>query len=308
MVIRGSVAPSSRAASVIATELRTRIDDLIRKWNLTVDETSETESSLLAFGTLGHQPVVLKVVKHEGDEWHAGEVLEAFGGNGVVRVYEYVEGAVLLERAAPGESLVSMTIDGRDEEATAILADVIQRMAGCTPPKRCATVQDWAKGFERYVATGDHQIPRRLVEDGHRYYGQLAASQGEARLLHGDLHHYNVLSDARRGWLAIDPKGLIGEVEYEVGAVIRNPIETPDLFTSPQTVETRLQYFARKLDLDVERALGWAFAQAVLSAIWAAEDGFTIDAKNPGIRLASTLRAMLAPGPEKIERCFNGNS
>jgi streptomycin 6-kinase len=40
-----------------------------------------------------------------------------------------------------------------------------------------------------------------------------------------DLHHYNVLSDSGRGWLAIDPKGLVGEVEYEVGAAIRNPID-----------------------------------------------------------------------------------
>jgi len=278
----------------MATDLRTRIDDLIRKWSLTVEETSETDSSFLAFGTRGHQPVVLKVAKREGDEWHSGEVLEAFGGHGVVRVYEYVEGAVLLERAAPGESLVSMAIDGRDEDGTAILADVIQQMSGCTPPKRCATVHDWAKGFERYVATGDRQIPRGLVEDGQRCYAQLAASQGATRLLHGDLHHYNVLSDRRRGWLAIDPKGLVGEVEYEVGAVIRNPIDNPDLFTSPETVERRLRSFGRKVDLDIDRALRWAFAQAVLSAIWGVEDGFTVGTRSPAIPLAKTLRAMLA--------------
>jgi streptomycin 6-kinase len=281
----------------MATELRTRIADLVRRWNLTVEQTSETESSFLAFGTRGHQPVVLKVVKRQGDEWHSGEVLEAFKGNGAVRVYEHVEGALLLERAVPGESLVGMAIGGKDEDATAILADVIRQMSGCTPPKRCASVQDWAQGFERYVATGDQRIPRDFVEDGHRCYAQLAASQRETRLLHGDLHHYNVLSDTRRGWLAIDPKGVIGEVEYEVGAVIRNPIENPDLFTSPETVERRLHHFARRLNLDIERALRWAFAQAVLSAIWEVEDGFAFDAQNPGIRLARSIRGMLAPGP-----------
>jgi streptomycin 6-kinase len=275
--------------------VRTRIDDLIRKWSLTVDETCETESSFFVFGTRGQQPVVLKVLKNEGDEWHSGEVLEAFGGNGVVRVYEYVAGAVLLERLAPGESLASLAIDGRDEEATGILADVIQQMSGCVPPQGCATVQDWAKGFERYGATGDHQIPGGLVEDAQRCYVDLAASQNATQLLHGDLHHYNVLSDARRGWLAIDPKGVIGEVEYEVGAVIRNPIENPDLFTSRETIERRLYCLASKLDLDIERALRWAFAQAVLSAIWEVEDGFAIDANNSRIKLAITIREMLAP-------------
>ena len=236
------------------------------------------------------------MVKREGDEWHSGEVVEAFAGNGVVRVYEYVEGAVLLERAMPGESLVRMAIEGSDEEATAILANVIGQMAGCTPPERCPTVHDWMKGFEQYVATGDDQIPGDLIEDGHRCYAQLAACERETSLLHGDLHHYNVLSDARRGWLAIDPKGVIGEVEYEVGAVLRNPIEHADFFTSPAIVERRLQQFARRLHLDSERALQWAFAQAVLSAIWGVEDGFPVDAKNPAIRLATTIRAMLAPG------------
>lgn len=291
----GEFPPLIRSAgSVIASELRTRIADLIRKWNLTVAETSETENSFVAFGTRGHQPVVLKVVKREGEEWRSGEILEAFAGRGVVQVYEYVEGASLLERAVPGESLAGMAIEGRDEEATAILADVIQQMSGCSPPPRCATVQDWAKAFERYVATGDGQVPRDLVDEGQRSYTQLAASQRRTSLLHGDLHHDNVLSDRRRGWLAIDPKGVVGEVEYEVGAVVRNPIERPDLFTSPRTVERRLRHFVRTLNLDMERALRWAFAQAVLSAIWEVEDGRTVDAKNPAIALAKTLRAMLA--------------
>jgi streptomycin 6-kinase len=209
-------------------------------------------------------------------------------------VYEHVPGAMLLERATPGESLVRMTIDGKDEDATAILADVMQQTSGRTPPKRCATVEHWATGFERYAADGDRQIASDLVEDGHRVYAQLAASQGARGLLHGDLHHYNVLSDARRGWLAIDPKGVIGEAEYEVGAAIRNPIEAPDFFTSRRIVERRLEYFARTLDLDLDRALRWAFAQAVLSAVWSVEDGFAVEPTHSSIRLANTIRGMLA--------------
>ena len=90
--------------------------------------------------------------------------MEAFDGNGVVRVYEYVDGAVLLERLSPGHPLVAMTLDDRDEEATNILADVIQQMSVCRPPPACATVEEWAKGFERYSATGDDQIPKSLKE------------------------------------------------------------------------------------------------------------------------------------------------
>jgi streptomycin 6-kinase len=274
--------------------LKERVDALVREWNVTVQDTSETESSFLAFGTCNAQPVVLKVVNREGDEWHSGEVLQAFRGKGVVRVYEYVPGAVLLERAMPGDSLVSMAMCGRDDEATAILADVIQQMSGCIAPSRCPTVQDWGQGFERYLASRDERIPRELVRHGHELFVQLAESQRQTTLLHGDLHHYNVLRDTEREWLAIDPKGVVGEVEYEIGAVFRNPIEAPNLFTSPKTVESRLQGFVQTLRVHDERVLGWAFAQAVLSAVWAIEDGFAVDAQSPTLTLAKTLQAVLS--------------
>src|ERR1700704_2941178 len=95
-----------------------RLQALVQQWNVTVEYTKETDSSILGFGTRRDQPVVLKLVKSEGDEWHSGEVLAAFQGRGVVRMYEYVEGAVLLERAIPGESLVNVVTDGHDDDAT----------------------------------------------------------------------------------------------------------------------------------------------------------------------------------------------
>jgi hypothetical protein len=53
---------------------------------------------------------------------------------------------------------------------------------------------------------------------------ELLSSSGKEVLLHGDLHHWNILSSEREGWLAIDPKGLAGEAECETGAFLRNPL------------------------------------------------------------------------------------
>ena len=100
-----------------------------------------------------------------------------------------------------------------------------------------------------------------------------AATQREPALLHGDLHHYNVLSDRARGWCAIDPKGVVGELEYELGAALRNPIDRPICSRQLDVVERRLDQFGLVLGIDVSRARGWCFAQAVLSAIWSIEDG-----------------------------------
>ena len=96
----------------------------------------------------------------------------------------------------------------------------------------------------------------------------MCATQRDPALLHGDLHHYNVLSDRARGWCAIDPKGVVGELEYELGAALRNPIDRPDLFAKLDVVERRLDQFGLVLGIDTSRARGWCFAQAVLSAIW----------------------------------------
>jgi streptomycin 6-kinase len=277
----------------ITRQLRDRFEDRVRDWRMVVNQTLETESSLIGFGSRADQPVVLKVIKQPGDEWRSGEILNAFDGKGVARVYEYIDGAVLLERLRPGNSLVDIALGGGDDEATEILADVIQKMSARQLVKSSVAVEDWARSFKRYSASGDEQIPKRLVEHAGRVYMDLCSSQSNPRLLHGDLQHYNVLFDSDRGWLAIDPKGVVGEIEYEVGAVLRNPYEKPELFAQPSTIERRLRSFSSRLSLDFKRALAWGFAQAVLSAIWAIEDGFAVDARNPGIVLAEAIRPML---------------
>ena len=276
------------------TDVQSRFRDRARNWGVAIERTLETASSLVAFGTrAGDQTVVLKVIKQAREEWRSGAILDAFDGHGIVRVYEYVDGALLLERLSPGDPLVSMALNGGDDEATAILGDVIQRMSGRKPPNGCPTVQNWGEGFQRHVAAGGSQIPGHLVDEASRLYSALGASQRSRHLLHGDLQHYNVLYDSSRGWLGIDPKGVVGELEYEVGALLRNPTENPDLFASPVIVERRLDQLARRLDLDRSRALSWAFAQAVLSAIWSVEDGYVVDASNPSLRLAQAIRPML---------------
>jgi len=170
---------------------------------------------------------VLKVVQRPNDEWHAGDVLAAFGGRGVVRVLEHTAGAMLLERLDPGTPLVELVRSGGDDAATAIVADVLAAMTpGATPPSS-PTVSDWARGFARYQATSDTRVPRPLVERAEQIYVELCASQRSPRLLHGDLQHYNVLLDRSQGWTAIDPKGVVGEIEYEIGAAMRNPMSYP---------------------------------------------------------------------------------
>jgi streptomycin 6-kinase len=263
------------------------------QWHVTLDEVRDTGTSVLGFGVRDGRRVVLKVIKKADDERHSGAVLRAFGGDGAVRVLEAEAGAVLLERLDPGEQLVNMVRRGADDEATTILAQVIVKLANHTPPAECPGVADWGRGFERYARSGDVQIPYGLVEQGQAVYEQLTSSQRTTMLLHGDLQHYNVLFDRGRGWIAIDPKGVVGELEYEVGALLRNPVELPGLFANRATVDRRLKILTTALPLDHARTIRWSFAQAVLSAIWSVEDREPINLNSPALQLARTLKPML---------------
>ena len=273
-----------------------RVVEHARAWGVALGESFETATSIVAYGQRGGDPVVLKVLKHPGDEWHCGEVLRAFGGHGMVRVLESLGGAVLLERLVPGNSLVDMALDGRDDEATRILARVIAATSRAKASGAFVTVQELGRAFGRYerAAGGDGPIRNPLLARAGEIYARLVESQKHPRLLHGDLQHSNVLFDARRGWLSIDPKGVVGEVEYEIAAALRNPRERPALFASRATIERRVDTFTSALNVDRDRVIGWAFTQSVLSAIWSVEDGEPVDASNPSLQLAEACYPMIA--------------
>ena len=272
-------------------DLVRRIALLPQQWRVAVEHVEETDGSVLLFGTRGRQPVVIKIVREAREEWNSGSVLMAFGGRGVVRVVDVDDGAVLLERVQPGTSLVTVVDRGDDDRATAVLADVIARMKPAMLTD-VPTAREWGVAFD-HTDTRDAGVSVDVVERAQQVYGTLCDSQQNPRLLHGDLHHENVLLDAERGWLAIDPKGLAAELEFEVGAALRNPLQRPDVFTNPETIARRVDRFTRDLRLDERRVLAWAFAQSVLAVIWLIEDRVPVGPDHPWLTLAARLEPMV---------------
>ncbi len=237
-----------------------------------VEQTLTTERAELFFGRRCGIPVVLKVTAPDGDEARQGEVLAAFQGRGAVWVHAHEPGAVLMERALPGSALTDVVVDGRDDEATAILARTLGSMDPGAAPAWVRTAEGLAADLTGGVArTG--RIPQDLLSSAQASHASLCASRRQVRLLHGDLHHDNLLFDRRRGWLAVDPKGILGEPEFEAGALFRNPWQRPDLFRDPARIRARLACLGRALPLDLARVRSWGFVQAVLAAIWGIEDG-----------------------------------
>lgn len=180
--------------------------------------------------------------------------------------------------AEPGTPLSDLVRQGRDDEATEIWCDVATKLAAASSnlpgQPGMPTVQDWARGFDRYLAGPHHPaLTRDLVDEAEILYRDLAASQGKRMMLHADLHHDNILLDDRRGWLAIDPKGLIGEFAYEAWAVLHNPLGEEAIYTDPTILDRRVGIICERLGFERGRILDWCIAQSVLSAIQHIEDG-----------------------------------
>jgi streptomycin 6-kinase len=181
---------------------------------------------------------------------------------------------MLLERLQPGEPL--STVED-DEQATRFAGGVMGKLGRPAPEKHAfPTVSDWARGFERLRRRfdgGTGPMPRGLVEEAEALFTDLLASEGEPLLLHGDLHHENVLSAGRDPWLAVDPKGVVGEAAYETAALLHNPAEALDAPDPGKLLERRIEILTTELGLDPARVRAWGFAQAVLAAYWGLEDG-----------------------------------
>jgi len=223
------------------------------------------------------------------------EALRMFGGRGCVKLLAANPklGALLLERIKPGMQLVNIS---NDSEATRIAARVMRLLwRPVLDDHPFPTTDLWALGLgkmrQRFCG-GTGPLPAYLVEKAGALFRELHDSMETPLLLHGDLHHENILRAERAPWLAIDPKGVVGEPAYEVGALLRN-IKPQLLESAPahQTVARRVDILADELGFDRDRMLGWGLAQAVLSACWCLEDN--LDCWEWGIYCAEQIDEIL---------------
>ena len=222
-------------------------------------------------------PAVLKL-SFPGDKEFLTEAaaLAAFGGRGICGLLELdlTLGAMLLERLQPGRPLAAVE---DDEEATALAAGVMRKLRRPAPPDHAfPAVSDWARGLERLrhrFDGGTGPMPGNLVGEAERLFAELLLSEGERFLLHGDLHHGNILSAGGGSWLAIDPKGVVGEAAYEAAALLHNPVGALEAPDPRELLERRLDALSAELGLDRARIRAWGLAQAVLAAYWGLEEG-----------------------------------
>lgn len=223
----------------------------------------------LYYGT----PVVLKLMPDQKDLLNEQKALQYYNGNGCAKLLdsEIEKGALLIESISPGNSL-NVFFPNDDSKATYITIDLIKQLHS-TPLLKAndyPTIDQWLALLDDFKHP---DIPKDSFKKAQALSKTLLNSQGDLYLLHGDLHHQNILLKDNQEWIAIDPKGIVGELAFEVGAYLRNPL--PHLLENENAVEiiyNRIHLFAKGLKTDYERIVNWGYIQSILTTCWAIED------------------------------------
>lgn len=255
-------------------ELPQLLDYCKERWQLTYDKPFPGLSYhyvIPARDGLGRDVVLKSGIPGESFTREV-EVLKFVDGKGMVQLHDYDTylGLMLQERISPGKSLAY------DDHAASCVAQVMRDYwRPCEDTEKFISVEEWLRGyrnFDEYEADIENTEVIALVKRAREVADSLIATMGERVILHGDLHHENVLSH-EEGWNAIDPKGLVGEREYEPGTFLRNPFWDTSYHPEFERIVSRnLTILSEELELDKFRIMQWTYVQAVLALIWVYED------------------------------------
>lgn len=239
----------------------------LSRWRLVPDgEAISTHSSLLLPVQSDGAPAMLKIAKAE-EELNGAHLMAWYAGNGAARVLAHEGPGLLLERLGGQRSLIEMERCGRGDEATGIICAVVARLHATRdrmPPETLYPMATWFRPLEP-AATRLGGILSKSAAAAR----ELLATPRHVVPLHGDIHHGNILDGDARGWLAIDPKGLLGERAFDYANLFCHP--EAKVATDAGQLERRIDIVARDANLDPKRLLKWLLAYAGLKSVWTME-------------------------------------
>ena len=195
--------------------------------------------------------------------------LQLLNGDGAVRMLEFDRElqAILLERVVPGSNLRSFC---RKDQAKAVTVAIVVLKRILRPVPQTSgefiKLDDWFDDLKRAIGT---KFPQDYAATAIDLYAELSRQTKNLFLLHGDLHHDNILSSRRGPFLVIDPKGMIGHVGYDIGVFLNNHHDWLEWDTRLEgKLNKAIADFAVAFDLAESDIRKWAFCQMVLSWWW----------------------------------------
>jgi streptomycin 6-kinase len=238
------------------------------------------------------KPAVIKIIKNKADFMQELAALTALQNHGSIRLIASNQelNALLLDAAKPGEQLSSF-FPSNDQQGFTIATTLIKQLHQTPLPNNSQfpTLPEWLNAL--FIAQPNSSIiPTELLTAAQKIAHKLFATPGKQVLLHADLHHENILSNGIN-WVAIDPKGVIGDAAYELAPLLCNPI-APLASLQPTNLElvltTRIAELGKLMAIDQIIICHWGLVHAVAGACWAEE---AMQQPNHWIAIAQVLLA-----------------
>jgi len=247
-----------------------KLNYYLAAWDLSNPELlTQTMTSQIYTVTYETETVILKLLSPlETEEQRGAMALRYFDSQGAVRLFRYDAGAHLMEYAA-GDELVTLVERGEDENATGIIAQVIDQLHNVPrniPQDGLIRLERWFEALFDKAASDRQAGTDSIYVRSASLARRLLADQRDVRVLHGDIHHRNIRKSPR-GWLTFDPKGLVGERTYDCANTLCNPV-IPELVHNETRLLTNAAILADNLALDLSRLLAFTYAYACLNASW----------------------------------------
>ncbi|HHF7375822.1 aminoglycoside phosphotransferase family protein [Legionella bozemanae] len=234
----------------------------------------------------GEQPVVLKISYDKKSIENEKQALMNLNSQGSIKLIDYNSkyNALLVQQAIPGITLKSL-YPAQIDYVMDCYVQTMQKLHNKHLPKKQNDyhIADWLKALDTPTSK---QIPAFILNRAIDLRNKLLSSLKSLVFLHGDLHHDNILKHGN-AWLAIDPKGVVGEAEFEIAAFDFMYItELATTVNVKKIFAHRIDLLAQKSNLDAQRIKDWVFVRLVLMAAWLIEDN---DDPSWAIKLATLL-------------------
>lgn len=216
---------------------------------------------------------VLKIglPQEDSEIFDEARALKLLGGNGAVKLLEFDEELeiLLLEKVNPGENLREV-FENNKPEAVNVAIDLLKRIIQ-NPPNDCGLqpLETWFENFQR----ARRKTPFVPFEEAAMLLEKLNSDKAEKYILHADFHHENILTSDREGFLVIDPKGMLGNIGYEISVFLNNhAMWLKDESNLGKNLKAAVRKFSKAFDISENELKDWAYFQQVLATFWGFED------------------------------------
>ena len=264
--------------------MREVVNDAIEKWKLDHIEVIYEHSAKGVFTAESKNfgSVILKVDQHKSQLKSEYQMLARLSGRHSCKVYSFDESAGLLleERIFPGTVLRSeVSLEKRIQMFLQVFHEIHM------PEDSGTTYLNWLEQIHEYCV--QHQVAEDMASRAHLFCAEIFEKYPDRVLLHGDLHHDNLLRRTDGSYAMIDPKGVVGPAIMDLPRFILNEFDTVHACSDRLHIEEVIRLLGEQSGYSVADIRKLFYMETVLENIWRAEDGEEMDRQE--MELADSL-------------------